>query len=465
MARLLSRRDFLRLSAVAAGGAALAACAGPAPTPTAAPSEEEIEEPTAAPPAEEGVTLNYWVAWGNYPLAWDVIVTLDEFQEVLGNDTVELKAGMGAEALLTAVAGGEPPDAVSHPSGQYLEFMAKGICLPIDDLVATSTIIKAENYVEGYWNNGFWQGVQYLAPANAGFAGYGLIYNTRMAEEAGLDPDTPPLTWDECMEWHRAITQFDDAGNLLQIGLDPYDAMGGSVANDNGFYEPMSWGWDWFDEEAGTFDLNNEMMAESFEVMGEFYRIAGPDSMAGMRQVEGQGMWGGSRYTEVQAMSIDGYWACGWTAAAKPEVSEVTRVSWPPVPESRRGTKLQGYGGHYILLLKDAPNAEPAFKIAELVNTTAACDALFSEWGCLPFMKSYLDTVDPETYPGLDFYFMSMDEYDEWHSPAQCLITPFVATQVWDLREKVYRDEMTGVEAAEEFQRRCDEEWKAAGYA
>jgi len=478
MAKIVSRRDFLRMSTVAAAGAALAACAPKAATPAAAPAAtekpaatealgveatKEVPEATVAPAAEEGVAIQYWVGWGNYPAAFEKIQALEEYEQLIGNNTVECKGGMAAEALLTAVAGGEPPDAVSNC--EYLDYMARGVCMPVGDLVANSTIIKEENYPEEHWNNGFWQGTQYGLSANAGFAGYGLIYNARLAEAAGLDPDSPPLTWDECLQWHEALTQFDDAGNLVQVGLDPYDAMGGSVHFANGFFAPMSWGWDWFDVESGTFDLNNEKMAEAFDVMGEFYKIAGPDNMAAMRQVEGQGMWGGSRYTEVQAMAIDGYWACGWTAAAKPEVSEVTRVTWAPVPESRRGTQLQGYGGHYILLFKDAPNAEPAFKIAEVVNTNAACDVLFHEWGCLPFMKAYLDTVDPATYPGFDFFVRSMNEYTEWHSPSRCLMTAFVQTQYTGLREKVFRDEMTGAEAAEEFQQRCDEEWIAAGYA
>jgi len=424
-----------------------------------------VEAATPVAAAEEGVTMRYWVAWGNYPLAWDEIQALEEYEEFIGNNTVELKAGMSGEVLLTAVAGGDPPDAVSHPAGQYTEYMARGVLLPLEDLVAASTIIKREDFLEGHWNNGYWKGTLYGVPANAGFAGYALIYNARLVEQGGLDPDSPPLTWGECLEWHKALTEFDDAGNLLRIGLDPYDAMGGSVASDNGFFPPMSWGWDWFDEEAGTFDLNNEMMAEAFEVMGEFYRIAGPDNMAGMRQIEGLGMWGGSFKAEVQAMMIDGYWQTGWVAMAKPEVSEHMRASWAPVPASRSGARVQGYGGHWIILFKEAAHAVPAFKIAELVNTHAACDVLFEKWGCLPSLISYMKTVDPMTYPGLEFFFRSIDEFTEWHTPARCEITAFVGTQFSELREKVYRDEMTGVEAAEEFQNRCDEEWKVAGFA
>lgn len=461
----LSRRDFLRLSALTAAGMALSAC-GPTPTEEPAePVEEQPAEPVEQPPAEEGVTIQYWAAWGQYVRCWEGIQALDEYQELIGNNTVELKTGFTAETLLTAVAGGEPPDAVSHPSGQYLDYMARGVLLPVEDLVAASSIIKQENYLEGSWNNGFWEGTQYCIPANEGFLRYGLNYNASLVEEAGLDPDSPPLTWEGCLEWHEALTQFDDAGNLLQVGLDPYDAMGGSLQFDNGFFASLSWGWDWFDEEAGTFDLDNQMMAESFDVMGEFYRIAGPDNMAGMRQVEGQGTWGGSFNTEVQAMIIEGYWHPGETTFEKPEVAEHNRAVWAPIPASRSGVKVQGYGGHYILLFEEAPNTEPAFKIAELVNTNAACDVIFQQVGWLPALTPYLETVDPTTYPGLEFYLNSIDEATDWHTPARCPITGYVQTQYIELRELVYRDEMTGAEAAEEFQKRCEEEYKAAGFA
>jgi len=464
----LSRREFLLGASALAAGGILAACAppsAPAPEKPAEAPEEATEAPAEAPAEEEGVAIQYWAHWGAYTSAWKQIETLEEYAEVIGNNTVELKSPFSAETLLTAIAGGEPPDAASGLHGQYPDYMARGVLFPVGELVAASTIIGKESFLEGAWNNSFWKGTQLAVPANEGFVRFGLIYNARLAEEAGLDPDSPPLTWDECMQWHKALTQFDDAGNLVQVGLDPYDAMGGRNSFANGFFSAASWGWDWFDEEAGTFDLNNEKMAEAFEVMGEFYRFVGPDNMAGMRQVEGQGTWGPAYWAEVQAMIIEGNWQPGWVAQNKPEVSEVTRATWAPVPASRSGTRLQGYGGHYVVLFKDAPHPELGFKVAELVNTNAACDALFKTIGFLPALKPYLETVDPMTYPGLDFYFRSVEEATYWHTPALCPMTDYVNNQHVELREKVYRGEMTGAEAAEEFQRRCEEEWKAAGFS
>jgi len=298
MKEKLTRRDFLRLGALTTGAVVLASCgtqpAAPAPAPAEKPAEKPTEkpaekpaEPTQAPAAAEGVTIQYWPSWGNFAEVWDVLRETKEFKEAIGNNTLEVKTGSPYEAVLTAVAAGTPPDAVSNY--QYLDLMAREVLVPIDEWVATSAIVKKENYLDGNWNDGFYKGVMYGVPAIEGFLRYGLNYNTKMVEEAGLDPKTPPVTWEDCLTWHKALTKFDKAGNLLQVGLDPYDAMGGQLAIQDGFYPPVSWGWKWFDADTGKFDLDNKMMVEAFEIMGEFYRIVGPDKMAAMRATEGQG--------------------------------------------------------------------------------------------------------------------------------------------------------------------------------
>jgi multiple sugar transport system substrate-binding protein len=451
-----SRREFLRRSSLLAAGGLLAACAPAAPAAAPAAGGE------AAAPAAAGGTIQYWFGWNNFAPVWDIFMETDELKAALGENTIEIKGGTNAEAFLTAVAAGTPPDGASNT--QYLDYMARGVLVPIDDWVAASDTFKKENYLEGSWNDGFYQGVMYGAPANEGFLRYGLNYNARMVEEAGLDPDNPPLTWEECLAWHEALTKFDDAGNLIQIGMDPYDAMGGQLAIQDGFYPPVSWGWKWFDPETGEFDLDNEMMVQSFDVMGEFYKMVGPDNMAGMRQVEGQGGWGGSFNTEVQAMLIEGYWHPGESMIEKPEVGQFNRASWAPVPGSRAGVKPQGFGGHYVIFFKDGKNTEGMFKVAEFLNTNLACEAIFANVGWLPGLLTFIETVDPAAYPGLDFYFRSVEEATEWSSPARCPITQYASQQYVQIREAHYRGEMTSAEAAAEFQRRCEEEYRNAGF-
>jgi len=456
----LNRREFLRLGAAAAGGIALAACAQPA-APTAAPVAKATEKPAAPPPAK-GVTLNYWPSWGNFGPVWDKLRPTEEFKQAIGNNTLEVKTGTPYEAVLTAVAGGTPPDAVSNY--QYLDLMARGVLAPIDDLVKSSSIIKKERYFDGNWSDGTYKGVMYGAPACEGFLRYGLNYNSKMVQDVGLDPDKPPQTWDECLDWHKKLTKVEGT-TLKQMGLDPFDAMGGQLAIQDGFYPPISWGWKWFDAATGKFDVANNMMAESLDIMGEFIRIAGPDNVAGMRSVEGQGGWGGSYNAQVQAMIIEGYWHPGETIIQKPEVGKLNRATWGPVPASRKGAKVQGTGGHYVIFFKDSKNIREMFKIAEFLNTDAACNIIFKDVGWLPGLKDFIAKTDPSAFPGLKFYFDSVSQATEWSSPARCPITSYAGQQYTELREQVFRNKMKAADAAAEFQKRLEAEWKKQGFS
>ncbi|MCD6289294.1 MAG: twin-arginine translocation signal domain-containing protein [Anaerolineae bacterium] len=455
--RKLSRRDFLKgVSGVVAGGM-LAACAPPA-TPVS-------QKPAEAPAKSEAklTPIKFWTFWGGFEEMHEDWKKTDAYAKFIdGNHLkLEITSDVSLESFLSNIAAGTPPDV--GVIWIYLDLMAKGVLTPIDDLVAASSL-KPEEFLEGNWKFCSYKGKQYGVPALEAFVRRGLNYNARMVEEAGLDPDNPPVTWDEALAWHKALTKFDSAGNLIQFGLDPYDAEGGVWSSD-GFMIAESWGFDWFDENTGEFNIDNDKMAEGLETLAEFIRIIGPDNLDAVRAVAGQGTWGGAFNAEVQAMIIEGYWHPGETAHEKPEVSKVNRATWVPVPESRRGTKFQFAGGHMLLFFKDAEHPREAFPVAELVNTQEICDIIFQRNGWLPAWKPFLETVDPSIYPGLDFYFKSIKETNEWWHAEPCeLSSDFRQTKFAEVREAIYRGEMTGKEGAKKLQQLFEEEYKAAGY-
>ena len=119
-----------------------------------------------------------------------------------------------------------------------------------------------------------------------------------------------------------------------------------------------------------------------------------------------------------------------------------------------------------LLWFKDAPNPQAAFPVAEFLNTHEACDIIFKRNGWLPAWKPYLETVDPSVYPGLEFYMDSVKEATEWWSAEPCeLSADFVQTKFAEIRETVFRDEITGAEGAAKLQQLFEEEYKAAGFA
>jgi ABC-type glycerol-3-phosphate transport system substrate-binding protein len=80
----------------------------------------------------------------------------------------------------------------------------------------------------------------YVVPS-AG-SGTVLIYNKAMFEEAGLDPDTPPTTWDEFIEAAKALTQRDSSGMTRAgfvpssefAGLSQVYQLGGNILDNSG---------------------------------------------------------------------------------------------------------------------------------------------------------------------------------------------------------------------------------------
>lgn len=455
MAKTLNRRDFLRMSAFAVAGTALAACA---PKATQPPVEEPAESEPAVAPATEGVTAIWWWTWGNLEPAVEKMVATDEFKEWMGVDTLEYKGNVDSEALLTAVAAGTPPSGASNYD--YPNLWSRGAVARVNEYVDASDVVKADDVLEGLWNSSFYGGDMIGVPGIEGFNWWGLNYNTQAVEEAGLDPDDPPLTWEGCLEWHKALTKFDDAGNLLQMGMDPYDAMAGEPD-----FGATSWGFQWWDEETSTFDLNNPAMAEVFETCGEFIRIVGPDRFQGLRQVDGQGGWGAAFNAGVQTMIMEGYWHPGETEIQKPEIAPYNRSTWAPVPASRDGAKIMATGAHFVQLFNEGENLDAMFRVAEFLFTDLAADIIFEEVGWIFGRKSWLENVDPDTFPGLRFYIEAGDQVTDWLVGRRCPIHWYVTDQYTELRELVYRDQMSAADAADELQKRAEDEWEAQGLA
>ncbi len=191
------------------------------------------------------------------------------------------------QALLTALAGGTAPDGGSNLIA-YPDLWYRGVLLPVDDKIAASTIVKKDDVLPQLWESSIYDGKMIGVPSLESYIWWGLNYNSKAAEDAGLDPDAPPATWEEAMEWHKALTKFDDAGNLQQMGLDPFDAMAGETD----FASQSYGGSNWWDEANRKMILNSDAIAQSMDVGGEFIKLVGPDKFAGMRQDQNLGGWG-----------------------------------------------------------------------------------------------------------------------------------------------------------------------------
>jgi len=201
----LNRREFLKLGALVAGGAALASCApaAPAPVPAAPAAPAATAAPKAAAPAAAAANkkleiFSWWTSGGEIEA---LNALLDPFaKKYPGIEVVNSAIAGGTSSggdmkavLQTRMMGGDPPESFQvHLGGELLgSYVAANTMEPLDAL-----------YKEEGWDKIFPKslidiaskdGKPYSVPVNIHRSNM-MWYNKKMLDDIGAKP---PKTWDE----------------------------------------------------------------------------------------------------------------------------------------------------------------------------------------------------------------------------------------------------------------------------
>lgn len=208
----IRRRTALALAATFTVGA-LAACSQGGGTPADGGGENADVDTEAA------VTISV----GNMPttenpeLRADFERKLEAFTEAYPNITVEPEeTEWAADTWNALIAGGTMPNVISAPFTEIQSMIARQQVADVTDYLGESEVFSSLN-------------PSVLAVAQADDRTYaiptsawtmGLLYNRDLFEQAGLDPDAPPQTWDEVRTAAQAIQEKTDAQGFLTMTLD-----------------------------------------------------------------------------------------------------------------------------------------------------------------------------------------------------------------------------------------------------
>lgn len=177
--------------------------------------------------AGDRIQLDFWTFWGSEirrPIVDEIINDFNESQdEIFVKHTYNPFGDIWTKEL-AAIAAGNPPDVV------------------INDINATSlrgekkqaeslAPFLAEDDISGWfypnlWDATLYEGESYGIPFTTDTRV--LYYNKDLFEEAGLDPDSPPTTWDELEEYARKL-DVKEGDNFTQMGFYPLYGVGADV--------------------------------------------------------------------------------------------------------------------------------------------------------------------------------------------------------------------------------------------
>jgi ABC-type glycerol-3-phosphate transport system substrate-binding protein len=442
----LNRRDFLRMSALAGVGTVLAGCAAKTEEP---PAEEPVVE---QPPAEEPVEIDFWWGWTPEIHVNAINAAVAKFMEANPNVKVRTAQHEWGEKLLTALAAGSPP--ALFEQNTPTEYAANGSLLPLDDYMAASAAISKDSFYDVSIQEASWKGELFGLPALEHFAQMSICMNKKMAEDVGLKmPDDLPTTMEELMAQTYEFSEIDQSGNITKLwySIDTYFPWFGA-----------GYGLAAYDELNQKFNFTDPIWMGIIQMMGEYYQFFGPEKLVafdstypGWTAIPGCGMC-----TDVQAVKLDGYWTPGEFGQTAPGKEYV--YGWYPVPEKRKGKKLQMIGSHHVMIPKSGTNHDVAWKLGEYLTSNEAIGIIFDGAGFLlatkAFLKDPASVVNISKYAGLDFYINSVNEADEiWGWPAMP-----IENFVWDAWIKAYESVGYGdksvEQAADDLQAACTEE-------
>ena len=122
--------------------------------------------------------------------------------------------------IQTAIQGRNPPDFFINLATQRFSMVASNAVIPLDELIVADGMEgKAYfgDFLEGFMEDSWVDGKIYSIPFQR--STMVLFYNKDAFREAGLDPEKPPVTWNELVQYGQKLKKKDAAGNVTRYGV------------------------------------------------------------------------------------------------------------------------------------------------------------------------------------------------------------------------------------------------------
>ena len=421
----LSRRSFLKMAGISGAAVALAACT----VPVAAPQAPAAGGGAAQP---EQAFLNYWTGWSGFE--FDALqAEVDKFNEAHEDVFVNMTTVFGQyEKVLTAIAGGNPPDVVSAVwLHQLVSMAARDGLQPVTAYAERDGIDGSEYFPQfwdaWHWNNELW-GMMITANSQV------VAYQPALFEEVGLDPATPPATNADLTAAAEALEIVDDAGNIQRVGLLPTGML----------WWGRVFGGNFYDEANRTITANDPANVAALDWMGSFRSRLTPDAVNAFTSGYGDYMsTQNSFFVGKEAMTQVGEWFIQFQKKFAPDLVMEFMPAAPPDGGRANCTTFDG-SVFTIPTGVRAPDASWEF-IRWLSEAENMGDFCFN-----------IQNVPPKVAPASDERFVSDPRFqlavdllngENAFGPDKMPVNDLLFTRLAEAESAVYQGELTAQEA------------------
>ena len=296
---------------------------------------------------------------------------------------------------LRAFATRTNPDLISIDNPDHAAFSAHGAFLDLTPHIEASDQIDLDNYFDGPRSSFTWDGGVYGIPRASNTIA--LYYNKDMFRAAGLDPDSPPETWDAL---YQAAKALNDPAN------DVYGIAFSAKASEEGTFQFLPW----LQMTGGSFEkVNGEGATAALDFWKRLFDegLTSPDTLT-RGQWDSTGTFNGGN----AAMVISGPWELTRMAA---DAAFDWGVALLPVPEEG-AQRASALGDFNLAVFANTRYPDEAFRFLEYLDSQA--HRLWPEFTRMPSRKDV--ELAPTGNPKIDAatpIFVEQLQYAENRGP------------------------------------------------
>ncbi len=283
------------------------------------------------------------------------------------------------QRLLTAIAGGNPPDLAHFDRFKVAQYAAENSLEPLTPFIEQDQY-DMNLYYDYAVDETTYDDDIYAMPITTDSRL--LFYNKDRFQEVGLDPENPPTTIEELEEAIEKLSTIED-GRVEELGMVPWTAQGWLY----------TWAWtfggDFYDMETNTLTIDHPKNVEALEWLvsiADQYdaaTVTSFDTAQGSNEMDPfiQGIY---------SMKVDGPFSISTIQQYKPDLN----YGVTPIPTPTGDDFATWSGGTSVIIPKGAHHAEEAWEFMKYFGSYEG-QMTYSE---INNQMSVIDKVNEDLY-------------------------------------------------------------------
>ncbi|GLX67728.1 sugar ABC transporter substrate-binding protein [Paenibacillus glycanilyticus] len=294
-------------------------------------------------------TIKFWQFMGTMDDSSDINIApiIKEFEDShpgIKVDVQQLAWDNGLDKITTAFGANEAPDVVELGNTWVTQFATQGALLDVTDRIAD---VK-DQYIG--WDSVSYDSKYYGVPWLLGTRS--LFYNKELFEQAGLDPNNPPKTWDEMKSAAETITSKTKAKG--------FGIAAGEAETPWTEFSIFLWsnGGDFLNGDHTASALNDPAAVSAME----YYNELSKSSLVAQDAVIGQ---------EFAAGNVGMFISGAWNLRSLPQNAPDLKWGVAEIPASASGSTATFGGGEILSISAKSKYPDEAYQLVQFMTSKA----------------------------------------------------------------------------------------------